>query len=208
MSNSPNTIFSSLLKEIIAPALKDYGYCRRGNSFYLFRDSNCGLINFQKSVASRKDRLILTINLGVASSRLLESLSAKHRGLNLSIADCHWTNRIGNLQLSRHDKWWTISRETHQGDLGAEIVKCLMEFAVPEIEKHLSDEALRDLWISGTAPGLTDFQRLVYLSLLLKTIGPNDLLQKTVQEMRLISDGDPSYLAAEYYLDKLDKISS
>jgi hypothetical protein len=207
MSRSPKLIFNDLLQEIVAPALKGRGYSRRRNSFYLCRGSNCGLINFQKSVASNKDRLSFTINLGIASGRLLDFLSAKRRGLGLTIDDCHWASRIGALLPPRHDKWWTINCETSLEDMGRGIVRCLMDIATPEIEKYLSDDALRNLWLSGKSPGLTSFQRLVYLSALLKIIGPRDLLQKTIQEMKLISESDPPCPAVAYYLSKLEKVS-
>jgi len=206
VSNIPNVLFNELLKEIVSPLMRERGYTRRRNTFYLPYAGNYGLINFQKSVSNNSETLRFTINLGVASARLLDFLATKHQGLDLLIDDCHWSSRIGFFLSPPHDKWWTINAGTSLAEVGREINGCLIEIAVPEVEKHLSDTALRDLWLSGNSPGLTSFQRLVYLSLLLKTIGPRDLLEDTINQIKLNSENDPSNIGATYYLDQLKKV--
>jgi hypothetical protein len=48
--------------------------------------------------------------------------------------------------------------------------------AIPEIRRLISDEALRDYWLSGAAGGLSERQRISKLQALLRAIGPVDKL--------------------------------
>ena len=59
-----------------------------------------------------------------------------------------------------------------------------MKAAVPEISRYVSDEALRDLWLSGRSPGLGEYERLRYLAVLLKAISPGEHLEPTLEALR------------------------
>ncbi|MCW5967908.1 MAG: DUF4304 domain-containing protein [Blastocatellales bacterium] len=203
----PSQVFTKLLSNAVTPALKTRGWARKQQTFFLKKGENWGIINFQKSRRSSKDKIIFTINIGVASGLLLRFLSGKKDNEKPKLSDCHWKCRIGILLPGKEDKWWIIDTNTAPESLDGEILGCLTDLAVPEIETYLSDDSLKDLWLSGCSPSLTEFQRLVYLSVLLKTLGPHDLLQSIIQKLRHISESDPESFAVTYYLGKLERIN-
>lgn len=74
--------------------------------------------------------------------------------------------------------------------IAQELEQDVCQLAVPEVEKYIHDERIRDLWLSGYAPWTTDFARVRSLSVLLKAIGPVDLVATTLEELQRLSSGD------------------
>lgn len=200
----PADAFKEILKRN-ALALRAYGFSRSGSTFYLRKAGNWGVINFQKSKDSSVDNIVFTVNLGIASTRLLAFFSHIRPDMKPSVWDCHWRERLGYLLPEHSDIWWTINSTTPVDELGQEIQGYVVNLGVPELEKYISDEALRDLWLSGRAPGLTDFQRLMYVSVLLKALGPLDRLDSVLEELQRISVGKPSAMTAEIHIQRLNK---
>lgn len=64
-----------------------------------------------------------------------------------------------------------------------ELKGCLVQAAIPAVEQHLADEQLCSEWLSGKSPGLTDIQRLVNLSVLLKAAGADSTLRAILKEL-------------------------
>jgi hypothetical protein len=189
------------LVTFVAPVLKPYGFSKNRQTFYCRSPNNWGLIDFQKSWQSNKESLPFTVNLGVASDRLLRFFSPD-KIKRPSIRDCHWQIRLGYL-MNKRDLWWKVDEQTSIENLGKEIVNPLENRAIQEINHYISDESLRDLWISGQSPSLTEFQRLMYLSVFLKELGPLELLEPTLTKLKQISEGKPSAVTAELHIERL-----
>ena len=68
------------------------------------------------------------------------------------------------LLPDRFDKWWEITEATDRGSLAQEVSELILKKGVPYIESYLNTNALIALWESGHSPGLTDFQRVRFLS--------------------------------------------
>ncbi|MFN8360307.1 MAG: DUF4304 domain-containing protein [Candidatus Kapaibacterium sp.] len=151
----------------IGTQLKAAGFTKQGNTFYLQRDSNWGIINFQKSMSSTKQAVKFTINLGVQSTSICKVLKYKEKVDKPTIGVCHWTERIGFLLPQKQDYWWTISDDTDLEELIVELSNVVGELAVPELEAHITDESLMILWLNGFA-GCTMLGRYIYLTTLLK----------------------------------------
>jgi hypothetical protein len=198
----PADAFKEILKQN-ALALRAYGFSRSGLTFYLREAGNWGVINFQKSKDSSARGIVFTVNLGIASTRLLAFFSHIRPGMKPSIWDCHWRQRLGYLLPNHSDVWWTINSTTLVDDLGQEIQGYVVNFGVPELKEYISDETLRDLWLSGSAPGLTDFQRLMNVSVLLKALGSLDGLDPVLKELQRVSAGKPSAVTAEIHIQRL-----
>lgn len=184
----PEEGFKQLLREV-ASELRRHGFTRNGQRFYLQDDGNWGLISFQKSTRSTPLKLMFTVNLGVASARLLRFFPparfrvAEGKAKPLD-PECHWRQRLGYVLPEKQDEWWSMTSGTDLDQLAGEIQGYLINLAVPQIQKHISDQALLELWLSGESPGLTQLQRLEYLSVLLKGLGPRRLLEQTLEELR------------------------
>ena len=156
-------------------------------------------MGLQSSVKSDANRKIITFNVGVSSERLLQFLSRPPVRTKLVINDCHWCERLGFLIPDRHDKWWQVGPETDLEQLGAELVDCLENYAIPALEKYATDEALRDLWLSGESPGLTNEGRLSNLALLLSALGPAECLEPVLAELKQLAEKRRN----RYWFDRL-----
>jgi hypothetical protein len=188
----PSQTFKELL-EASAATLKREGFSRSGQTFFLQADGNWGLVNFQRTMGSSRVQIIFTINLGIASARLLKIFPpprarATGRNTRPGIWDCHWQERIGHLLPERKDIWWKIGINSQIERLGDQINTYLRELAIPEIKKYISDEALCDLWLTERSPGLTQLQRLEYLSVLVKAVGPQELLEPVLEQLRHLTN--------------------
>lgn len=194
-------IFSTLMKECVKPFLNDKGYSGRGNTYLINMNRNWLVVNFQKSGKSSSKEVLFTINLGVASVILFTFFSNAIK--RPKIEDCHWRQRIGFLLPQHSDVWWTIDSKTKHDKLCNEIIGCLNTYALPAIESFSDDYKLRDLWLSGEAPGLTEIQRLMNLYVLVKKIGPRDILNEIAEEMCLLAENKPVFSTVDALIKKL-----
>lgn len=127
--------------------------------------------------------MIFTINLGVCSGGLVEFFSPDEVDRQPPIERCHWRKLVGNLLLEGQDKWWGISDHYSSDDLMVEMGCLLVDLVIPDVILHTSDKSLCEKWMSGDSPGLTEFQRLINLSVLLKRYGENEKLIKVVRQL-------------------------
>jgi hypothetical protein len=194
-------LVESIIKPFIAP-LRKYGFQRYGYTFYHNLKRNWGLISVQKSMYQESHSTRFTINIGVASNQLLLFFANPRLNDKLKIEDCHWRIRLGKLAFAE-DKWWSVENNKPSQELAHELLNPIINIAIPEIFRYLDDKALRDLWLSGLSPSLTEFQRLLFLSILLKEIGPLELLYPTIKSLKLISKGKPTEITAQIYIEKL-----
>jgi hypothetical protein len=175
--------FKELLKAL-TPLLKGYGYRRRGQNFYIRRDGNWGVINFQKSQGSTKDKVTFTVNLGIYSEVLARFYYKWREGTPPTESACHWRERVGFLLPENQDHWWVIDETTLLPSLAKEFGD-ILPLAVSEIESYITDEALRDHLLSaGCAGGSSNLGRLEDLSVLVKRYGPFDILDFILAELR------------------------
>jgi hypothetical protein len=195
--------YDNLIKQCIKPMLKVYGFSSKGHTFIIKSRGNIGLINFQKSRQSNVNKVIFTINVGIISNKLRSFFSSETN--QISIEDCHWRQRIGFLLPERSDKWWIIDAQSNIDELCEEIKLSLVKYVINELEKNIYDENLIDLWRSRKSPGLTDIQRLINLSALLKIYGRYDILNGIINEMRLLSINKPFSTAVEMHIRKLTR---
>jgi hypothetical protein len=203
----PQKLFNEMLSTIIRPALKQKGFTKTRQSFYYPYEGNWGMINFQKSTRSSSGEVIFTVNVGVVSNRILTFLSAidanKKPG---GIWDTQWWERLGRLLPENDDLWWTLDSRTNVDDLGQYLLENILNYALPAIHQYIRDESLCALWLTEKSPSLTTFQRLLYLTRLLKEFGPAELLETTISALQKESAGQPCAITAKIYLDKLRKL--
>jgi hypothetical protein len=86
------------------------------------------------------------INFGV----WLRSLEDESRDWAPSIADCHWTDRVGTEPPTGHwpppqEKWWIIDNESVPGFLPP-IVTAAIEAVIPLLTEHLDDAKILSLY--------------------------------------------------------------
>lgn len=189
--------FKQYLKEL-SEFLKGYEFKKSGNSFYRKSGKNYGLINVQKSKSS--EELKFTINVGVFS-QVLADFFEEEIGKKPSVEDLHWSKRIGHFLPDKPDLWFKFGNETEFEKVVYESKSIIEKVVLPEMESLLEDEGLECLWTENEASYVTEFQRLLNLSVFLsrkKSPAVNEViedLKKYAKEKRL---------SIEYHLDKLN----
>ena len=199
--------YEAFIKECIHPFLKTKEYKKKKNTFYhTHSDGNVSIINFQKSRKSEKDKTEFTINIALLSFRIASFFGIQTDDFELD--DCHWKTRIGHLLPEKHDIWWTIEPSTALNHLCSTIKDLLEQCVFNAIAEIHSDNNLRDLWLGGKSPGLTNIQRLICLSVLIKKIGPQEKLPLIIEEMRAISRGQTTEFTVADHLAKLEDVKA
>jgi Domain of unknown function (DUF4304) len=201
---TPTVSFKELLS-IMATRLGEAGFRRKGGSFYLREGGNWGVVNFQKSGKSTTDVILFTVNVGIASGVLLNFSGLRESDVP-RIDQCHWRKRLGFFFAEPSDTWWRIDATASLSAIAQEIIGALLQLAIPEMKRYLSDASLLELWASGVSPGLTEVERLKYLSVLLKMTGKAGFLDEVRNTLRTISKGRPYAGMVALHLDRLDKV--
>jgi hypothetical protein len=180
------------------------GFRRRSQNFLCETPECWGAINFQKSRYSPVDEKSFTINLAIASKRILEYQGKSTSAPPPSYA-CHWAEiRIGTLMHDHKDKWWTLSNEASYASVESEVNKALSDLAIPLIKPHLTEQGLLELWASSM-PGSFEYPTLKCKSILLALQHRFDELPEIFQRIREICRGGAAEPGAEEHIAKLKK---
>jgi len=195
--------FTQWVRGDVTPLLKGRGFTRSGQIFRAPRGENRMLIAFQKSVKSSADHVVFTATLGVWSHRVAQLDRPGEMNQQPSIDQCHWTRRRGELLSEQPDHWWTLTGTVRDAQVTQDVAQLLTERALPLLSQRSSDEELRDVRLTGNAPGLTEFQRLMYLSSLLRSVGPAPALGPVLDELRKETAGTPLNSIAKAHISRL-----
>lgn len=196
--------FKSVITEVNA-YLKNYGFKKHKDTFFIKKDNNWGLINFQKSKDPGNTKF--TINLGVVSGVLRDFIQGEKLLDTPDLTECHLCKRIGDLLPEGTDYWWQIDNTESFGTLVNEINEVLKSIAIVEIHKNISDEMLLQQWIKGSSPGITEYQRLEYLAILLKFYA-DDRFQIAAENLIAFSKGKSIASGAKETLRLLEQPGS
>jgi hypothetical protein len=183
--------YRTMINTHMKPYLESKGFRGATDIFRRQYDRNWGLISFQKSVRSDQDAVVFTVNVGTISRRLYE-FDGYHVAIDtLRDEHCHWRERLGYLMPERRDIWWTLDRSSNVDELASGLVRLIDRYAIPEMQRYVSDEQLTELWLTGCSPGITDLVRLEHLSVMLKAAKRYELLSRVVSELRDLAAKKP-----------------
>lgn len=148
--------------------LKLSGYSKKGAKFLKRFGDNAALMQIQRSRYNDSNSIKFTINTSIVSAKILRG-----QGLEVDIDKVsewhgHLRRRIGWFCDRRQDKWWIIDASANSNQIAAEVLE-LIEIVIPHLESNASDSQLLALWKSGYSPGITEFQRTQYSSMLEET---------------------------------------
>lgn len=130
----------------ISPDLLAAGYRRAGATFYRKDGENWGLIEFQRHTHSAAGVPTFTVNVGVASARLLESRGSDPRKRPRSW-DLHASWRLGEEAAPNQERWWTLTSDPgEQTRVAEEVMGRLRKGAIPFIDQTISDRGLFLYW--------------------------------------------------------------
>jgi hypothetical protein len=161
----PARLLDELLADWVTPLLNKEGFRKTGLSYHKNDVEAIMVIAYQRSVR-RGECDTFTVNLGIGSKHLF-AFKDKSAPKRMSVERSHWSMRLGRLLENPHDAWWELCTKGDVATIGREQRDLLETKALPALNHMASDEALRRKWLARQAPGLTELQRLLNLSVLL-----------------------------------------
>ena len=196
-------IFKELIKTI-APLLKQIGFNKKGNTFYLEVGKNYGVVNFQKSRESTKDVVKFTINFGVYSDVLGRFQYDYNNSVKPEVEQCQWRSRVGAFMPGSPDYWWNASLSDTLSNITSNVMEAVQNIVVPQLNKRLSDEGLINSWMNESYAGTTEIGRFEYLTTLLKAKGDFNTLNQVVETFMQQSKGKPNAIRAVEHLKEIE----
>jgi hypothetical protein len=158
--------YKKIILHKLDATLKQKHFKKTGNTFTCSNGELTYFINVQSSQSSSSDILKITVNIGILSALIykLENtlIPEKHHR--------HFNKRIGFYLEQPQDKWWVINDMTSANTTAIEISEIINTMVLPELDRLQTTSDLVSLWRKEQCPGLTNWQRIEYLSLLEKQI--------------------------------------
>lgn len=146
-----NAEYKATVLGAISEVLRAAGFRKSGSVFRRPVGDVLHMASLQSSSSSTAGAVRLTVNLAVW-------VPALAHGRAPDIWAAHWRERLGFLMPDRGDRWWHIASGTEAVSASHEIGAAISKWALPELDRLSSAEALGRLWRSGVSPGLTNAQ--------------------------------------------------
>jgi hypothetical protein len=182
------SLFQAALRETIQPLLKSAGFSKKGAVFRRTTAEVVHVIAIQKSRRSTAASIEFAVNLGVASKLLLDREGVDPAKVRAD--ECHWWRRLTDAD-TESDSWWTVDGSESARRAADTVRQILHDRALPLFATLSSDGVLRDLWLAGKSPGLTEVQRLVNLAVLTSQIGPPTEAQAALRLLKAKAESNP-----------------
>ncbi|MBL0739910.1 DUF4304 domain-containing protein [Chryseolinea lacunae] len=164
-----------LLLNTLAKMLKSRGFMRKGNKFYITKENNCAIIDFQKERGHEPGERTFTINIYIGSERVANFFGSSVKGTP-GVELCHWDERVGYLLPQNKDVWWRISDYPDLTQLEKELEQVLVNYCIPEIDNNISDASLEKTWRARFSAGIMHFTEYKFFTALLKSYNRPDWL--------------------------------
>jgi hypothetical protein len=178
----------SVLKEALVRVrreLKQRGFDAKGTTFHRkIQDGNVVVLSIQKSVKSTSVKTEVTLNYGVYSTLVGGKLQDDPSSAT-DVMNAHWRKRLSD---GGDEKWLSVAATDSPDDCAQRILDAA-DSALPELLAHSTNTALRDEWLAGASPGLTDMQRLLCAAVVVNELGPVERVRDVVAELRALVAG-------------------
>jgi hypothetical protein len=161
-------------------------------------EGNILVVTLQRSSKSTTTEALIAINYGVISKRIADAMGQHMEPIDVFAA--HWQRRY---EENGQERWLPV-RASDEPQAAAHALVAAIESGLPELNKYATDAALRDLFLSDRSPGLTKLQRLLYVCILLRALGPEDLQAAAVARLRAEVAGTPHEGLTEGRIERLN----
>lgn len=177
---SAQEIYHHFIQHDIGPLLKDRGFRKSRQTFWKDSDMILAVISFQKSQWNSNEVVSFTVNVGIASKRLMPAHPA-HRPPRVEA--CVVQERIGWLLPIREDLWWEIRSDTDIDRVADDVKAAIVRGVLPFIRRFPNDQALLSYWAEAIAYGGRSLHTMRFgAALSLAAALGNDELVRAIQE--------------------------
>jgi Domain of unknown function (DUF4304) len=135
--------FTTMVKEQIAPALRELGFKGSGQRFVLPSETDWAQIGLQKFTRSNRDFVDFTANVTVVSRDVWDTERAEQPHLpkqpapNIYYGTYAWQTRIGDLVPERREKVWRVDPDRPTEPVAEEFVAAIRDHALPAMRKWM-----------------------------------------------------------------------
>jgi Domain of unknown function (DUF4304) len=138
--------YAAMLRDQIAPRLRELGCRGSGWSYLLPDDRWWALIGFQKDRHSDAAQVRFTVNVAAADKALWDAARVEYPWLPARpTANTHYPVgeliRIGRLLPTRVDTWWAVPAGAPTDAVADEVVRAVRDHALPWIRERLGPVA-------------------------------------------------------------------
>lgn len=141
---SAQETFGRMMKDEIAPTLRQLGFKGSGQRFELPSGDTWAVLGFQKSQRSDSDEVRFTINIAVVArdawTAERESFFPERPGANTRYG-IGWETRIGDLIPGNLDRWWTVQGGRATARIAGEVVSAIEQYALPAMVARMSRQS-------------------------------------------------------------------
>jgi hypothetical protein len=138
--------FQILIKTIIAPMMKEFGFKKSNLNFNKTLDDLVQYVNVQRSQWNHVDRISFTLNLGFYNSRLyLISQNKIEQPKFIREYNCFAWIRTGKL-IYNHDYWYELNQDTKYEDIAEKIEKDMKGYVIPMFQELNTLNSLIELF--------------------------------------------------------------
>jgi len=139
------------IREAMGPALLEHGFRGRSSTFSREVGDVFHLIQLQAAADNSTKGARFTINVAVWVPALASEPKA-------SVADAHWSRRLGDLDPDRSELWWQADDFAMADAAASDMAQRIEAFALPALDQLKNTRDLLKLWKSGHHPGITGIQ--------------------------------------------------
>ena len=135
--------FTMMVKEQIAPALRELGFKGSGQRFVLPSETHWVQIGLQKFTRSNRDFVDFTANVTVVrrdvwdEARREYSYLPKQPAPNIFYGTYAWQKRIGDVVPERREKIWRVEPDRPIEPVAEEFVTAIRDHALPAMQKRM-----------------------------------------------------------------------
>ena len=134
--------FKLLMKERIAPKLRELGFKGSGQNFNLPSESHWALIGFQKSMFSDSQELKFTINIFVVGKNEWDTARSERSYFPAKPSPTTkwgigWERRIGFLLPEKCDHWWSMKVNSNFETISGQVVEYIAKYALPAMREQM-----------------------------------------------------------------------
>ena len=174
--------FDSLIKEIVTPTFKQFGFKKKDKNFYRKTYDLTQIFNVQKSQWNSKDDIAFTFNIGFLNRDIfLETWDRPIPNVPKEF-DCFLSLRSGFITHNA-DKWYKLNNTTSYDKLVTEIRRDIHKSAIDLFEKYQTLTSL-----NGLIKDYPDLQQTIgtipRFVFLMKTNSENDAIEFLYAEYR------------------------
>ncbi|SDL86653.1 protein of unknown function [Salinimicrobium catena] len=134
-----NLEYDSIIKEVITPIFKNFGFKKIGNNFYRDFGETGQAFNIQKSKWNSKDEKDFVFNLGLIDKSIYKEVNGIEVTKFPKEVDCEIRVRLGYL-TDVTNEWYKLNSNTELPELKSKIKNDITKYVIPFFENFRNPE--------------------------------------------------------------------